>query len=319
MQQEILGTKNQEFGEQADGPLVSVVIPTYNRAHCLGRAIRSVLSQTHRNLELIVADDASTDHTEAMVRAVPDSRVIYVRQETNQGASAARNLGLAHARGEYIAFQDSDDEWLLDKIEMQVASLEEAGPDFGATFGLKLIYGSDGRGGFGEGLVHCKPPLSAKVRSGDISEQLTVQNLISPQTLLARTDVVHATGAFDTRLPCNNDWDFMLRMAQRTQVLYTQRPVVLAYISSDSISRDKKGAALAFMIIMKKQREMFARNACNNSQKLFVIGQYLQMNAKYRSANKFMLRALRLYPWNLRQWMAFAYAMLTRIRRPHPA
>lgn len=319
MQDEKQGIEPQTAGARRLEPLVSVIIPTYNRAHCLGRAIRSVLSQTHRNLELIIADDASTDDTEAMVRAIPDPRVVYVRQAKNQGASAARNLGLAEARGEYIAFQDSDDEWLLDKIEMQLAALEGAGPDYGATFGLKLIYGSDGKGGFGDGLVHCKPPLSANVRSGDIAEQLTVQNLISPQTLLVRTAVVRETGPFDMRLPCNNDWDFMLRMAQCTKVLYTHRPVVLAYISSDSISRDKKGAALAFMIIMKKQSEMFARDARNKSQKLFVIGQYLQMHAKYRSADKFMLRALRLYPWNLRQWMAFANAMLTRLRRPHPA
>ena len=88
--------------------LVSVIIPTYNRAHLIKRSAMSVLNQTYSNLELIIVDDGSTDNTEEVVKSIDDNRVIYIKQP-NQGACAARNNGIDHAKGEFIAFQDSDD------------------------------------------------------------------------------------------------------------------------------------------------------------------------------------------------------------------
>ena len=106
----------------AASPQVSVVIPTYNRAHILGRAIDSVLQQTHRDLELIIVDDGSSDGTAALVRGIEDPRVRYVHQQ-NRGVSAARNRGIAEARAEWLAFLDSDDEWLPQKLERQFSAL----------------------------------------------------------------------------------------------------------------------------------------------------------------------------------------------------
>ena len=103
--------------------MVSVIIPTYNRAHVLPRAIESVLKQTYTELELIVVDDASTDDTAAVMTAITDPRVRYVRKE-HGGAAAARNRGIAEAKGEFIAFQDSDDVWHSDKLEKQLAYLQ---------------------------------------------------------------------------------------------------------------------------------------------------------------------------------------------------
>ena len=101
-------------------PVVSVIIPTYNRAHLIGRAIRSVLDQTYQDWELIVVDDASTDDIPGIVKGFTDGRVKYIRHDENKGAAAARNTGIQAARGAYIAFLDSDDEWLPEKLERQV-------------------------------------------------------------------------------------------------------------------------------------------------------------------------------------------------------
>ena len=92
-------------------PTVTIIIPTYNRAHLLGRAIRSVLTQTFHNWELIVVDDASTDNTKEVAYSFQDPRIHYLCHETNRGGPAARNTGIREARGLYIAFLDSDDEW----------------------------------------------------------------------------------------------------------------------------------------------------------------------------------------------------------------
>ena len=94
-------------------PTVSVIIPTYNRAHLVGRAIKSVLNQTYRDFEIIVVDDGSTDNTKDIIKEFQkkDKRIKYIPYEKNKGGSAARNTGIKAAKGEYIAFLDSDDEW----------------------------------------------------------------------------------------------------------------------------------------------------------------------------------------------------------------
>lgn len=284
---------------------VSVIIPTFNRAHCLGRAMRSVLSQTHRNLELIICDDASTDGTEALVRGMDDPRIVYLRQSENRGAAAARNLGLAHAKGPFIAFQDSDDEWLLDKLEMQLEALRTHGPDFGGTFGAKIIYGADNTGRFGEGLSYVVPGNGDAVPSGDLSYKLLRGNIISPQTLMIRAAVLERTGPFDERLPCNNDWEFMLRLSRATHLAYTPRPVVLAHMSADSISRNPRSKARSLILITKKHAAMFRRDPRDISAKLFMTGRYLHALKRYRAAESCMLQAILAYPWMLRSWMGF--------------
>ena len=104
--------------------MVSVIIPSYNREKTIEKAARSVLDQTYTDLELIIVDDGSTDNTKAAVEAIGDPRVRYVRQE-NAGACVARNRGIDEARGEIIAFQDSDDVWHRDKLEKQLRVFEK--------------------------------------------------------------------------------------------------------------------------------------------------------------------------------------------------
>mgnify|MGYP002516567543 CR=1 FL=1 len=101
-------------------PFVSVILPVYNREDTILRALDSVLMQTYRNMEVIVIDDGSDDSTAEIVRNCQDSRVRLVRLPVNGGANAARNAGIRLAEGTYIAFQDSDDEWLADKLEKQI-------------------------------------------------------------------------------------------------------------------------------------------------------------------------------------------------------
>src|ERR1700753_4007919 len=97
-------------------PLVSVILPTFNRAGSLLRAIESVLSQTYGEFELLVVDDGSSDNTPDISRSVVDPRVQYIRLDSNQGQSAARNIGISKSKGSLIAFQDSDDLWQRDKL-----------------------------------------------------------------------------------------------------------------------------------------------------------------------------------------------------------
>lgn len=122
--------------------MVSVLMCTYNREKFLARAIESVLSQSYEDLEFVIVDDGSTDGTEALIRSYTDSRIRYLKQEQNSFYCYAANHGLRYCSGDYIAFMNSDDEWLPEKLERQVAFLE-ANPDYGACFSAAYLMDSD--------------------------------------------------------------------------------------------------------------------------------------------------------------------------------
>ena len=115
-------------------PKVSVIIPTYNRAELLKVAIASVLSQTYKDFEIIVIDDASHDNTQELLTSLKDKRIRYIRHETNKRISAARNTGIVNSHGNYIAFLDDDDEWLPEKLQLQVDFLENSPPIIGVVY-----------------------------------------------------------------------------------------------------------------------------------------------------------------------------------------
>lgn len=109
--------------------MISVIIPTYNRANVIRRSIDSVLNQTYKDLELIIIDDNSSDNTEQIINDINDKRLRYIKLNENKGACFARNYGITISKGEYIAFQDSDDEWCLDKLKLQYDYLEKRNLD----------------------------------------------------------------------------------------------------------------------------------------------------------------------------------------------
>ena len=111
--------------------MVSIIIPTYNRANVIKRAIDSVLRQTYDSYEVVVVDDGSTDETESVIAGIQDARIRYIALKENQGVAHARNIGIREARYDYIAFLDSDDEWLLDKLELQMRLFQNSTEDIG--------------------------------------------------------------------------------------------------------------------------------------------------------------------------------------------
>ena len=209
--------------ELSKAPLVSVVLPTYNRAHLLPRAITSVLGQSFRDFELLVVDDGSTDGTEAVVRSFADSRILFLPAERNLGDAGARNRGIALARGEWIAFQDSDDEWLYDKLDQQLAfsrrypdadfiggaSIRIAGSRIGSHY-WPLSGGADEDGGMVD--------IAAWLATG-------IANL---QAILVRRRRLDEFDGFDCRFRVSSDADFVYRLiTARAQPLVAMNAVAV--------------------------------------------------------------------------------------------
>jgi glycosyltransferase involved in cell wall biosynthesis len=206
-------------------PRVSVAISTYNRAHLVGRAIRSALAQTAGDFELIVVDDGSDDDTQAVLAAVDDSRLRIARHERNQGISRTRNTALGLARGEWIAFLDDDNEWVPEYLERQLA-LAAARLEAGVVYCR----------------AHLKYPDRPAVEWGEVWQGRIFCRLLGGWAplmsgALIRTAALVAVGGLDERLRATEDRDLWMRLAQRTDFAAT--PDVLL------IRHERHGAQLS--------------------------------------------------------------------------
>ncbi len=196
--------------------LVSVIIPTYNRAAWVTEAVASVMAQTFRDFELLAVDDGSDDATlEALAPFFKHIKVL--RRGTRQGVAAARNLGIGAARGAWLAFLDSDDLWLPEKLARQMAFLRE-NPDL-------LICQTDEiwiRHG-----VRVNPPLTHRKAGGDIFPQSLERCLVSPSAVMLHRRLLEEVGTFDENLPAAEDYDLWLRVAWRHPVGLLPEPLVI--------------------------------------------------------------------------------------------
>ncbi|MGE5466087.1 MAG: glycosyltransferase family 2 protein [Ignavibacteria bacterium] len=191
-------------------PLVSIVMPTYNRGHCIDRAIASVLDQDFPHWELIIVDNHSTDDTEAVVARFPDPRIRVLKIHNNGVIAASRNMGIRDAGGKYVAFLDSDDWWVGEKLSASVAALE---------LGADVVYHD----------LHLITSLPAKVRAGKRARTWQVRapvfrdllrrgNALSNSSVVARRELLEKCGGFseDPQLCMSVDFDGWLRLSRHT-------------------------------------------------------------------------------------------------------
>lgn len=195
---------------------VTVVIPTYNRAHVLGRALDSVLGQSFPADQCLVVDDGSEDGTGDFVRRSYPG-VTYLKQD-HRGVSAARNAGIARSRGDWVAFLDSDDTWMPDKLERQRRTLE--GTEYVICHSNE-IWVRHGR--------RVNPMRKHKKRGGWIYRHCLPLCVVSPSTSLVRKDVLTEIGGFDESLPACEDYDLWLRLCARYPVAHIDQALVTRY------------------------------------------------------------------------------------------
>ena len=189
-----------------NGVPVSVVIPTYERADILPRAIESVRTQSVRPAEILVVDDHSNDSTGVVVQEIDDPLIDYHRHSRNKGANAARNTGIRNASSQFVAFLDDDDRWYESKLEAQMSRFADVDPDVG------LVY-------TGRRVVDDDTPLEEYVpcTEGDVVGDLLWRNFVPSETPVVRRECFQGVGHFDERLQSSQDWDMWLRIAKEYQ------------------------------------------------------------------------------------------------------
>ena len=280
-------------------PTISVIVPAYNAERTILETIKSVLQQTFSDFELIIINDGSTDQTVELLDTVEDSRLKIFDYE-NGGTSVARNRGLAHATGEFIAFLDADDLWTSDKLQLQLAALQQH-PEAGVAY--SWAYYMDEQGKF----FHADKPIFFY---GNVYAELLVRDfIVSGSNCLIRRQAIESVGEFDPALSCAQDWDYWLRLAARWPFVVVPKLQIYYRISSNSASSNieltekcsfiviERGFQAASMEIQFLKKQSIANNYRHLAHRYFTR---VPTTYGIRQARLKLWLAVRLYPQILR-------------------
>jgi glycosyltransferase involved in cell wall biosynthesis len=286
----------------ASPPVVSVILPTRNRAHLLPRAIRSVVAQTFTGWELVVVDDGSSDRTLEVVEEFGDPRIVYVRRDSDHGLCQARNAGMAAAaRSQYFAFLDDDDEWLPAKLEWQLAVFAAGRPDLAVVGGGRVDRDEDG--------VETILPR----HRGAIFEHLLARRAkgYSGVMVLVRRPSAGEDPVFDPTFKCLEDVDYLLRIARGGSTFdYVPRPVINVYRDHGTPHVwNHEGAIRGYERLLDKYRDDLVDRPRVAGYYHYCVARELAALGRTRESQARLREAAALDPANvrLRLWQAASY------------
>jgi glycosyltransferase involved in cell wall biosynthesis len=286
--------------------LVSVVVPTYNRAHLIGDAIRSVQQQTYTSWELIIVDDGSTDTTQEVLSSLRDERIISFRIPHTGRIAVVRNECMRHATGEYIAFLDSDDVWLPNKLEFQLGRMAEHP---GAFF----IFGHGRQ--FGNGATPM-PELEPFFYGRVFLPQLVDHRFIFyAPTLLFKSDVLSSILPLDENFISGGDYDFFLRMAFVFDGIFCREPVAAIRLHDQNSTPAIEPASFENHLGMIKRffqegsltRKQYVALA---SEQFYRRGVTMLRRGQSAAARRYFRHHLRLRPANYKAWVRLVQTLL---------
>lgn len=289
--------------------LVSIVLPTFNRATLIGETIQSVLNQTYQNWELLIVDDGSTDDTRSEIAKMNDHRIKYFFIEHTGVIGRVRNIGINKANGDVVAFLDSDDLWESDKLEFQIAKLKQH-PNAFFIFGLGVQFGKNAT----------PMPVLENFFMGNVFVPFLMERrfVFYVPTLVFRKEVAREIKLIDESLVYAGDIDFFLRMAHAAEGIFSNRVVVK--IRRDGLSHSGESEMKAYdeytrMLegLFKKSMltdEQFALLSSNHHYKLGI--EYLRLHNLRRSRKEFLIH-LRLRPLHWKGWIRLMQTWLTPI------
>jgi len=267
-------------------PTVSVITPTYNRAHLVGRTIQSILNQTYQDFELIIVDDASTDNTKEIVKSFNDKRLRYIRMEENSGGfSAPTNRGIEAAKGQYVAFLGDDDEWLPKKLEKQIDKFQSVSPDVGIVYcGYACVKST------GETLIEYMPNAKGDVFQSAVEGKLR----LGGHTPLIRKECFQKAGLFDTEAHSSVDWDMWIKLSKHYKFDFVPEILAKYYIYGAQTSAHPGGKIQDYDRLLRKYQNYLSRTQL--SQRLQHLGTLCCYQGDFRRASQYFGEAIRANP-----------------------
>lgn len=266
---------------------VSVIIPTHNRPELLKKAITSVLGQTYQNLELVIVDDGDIS-VESLISQFSDMRIRYIKHETpHRGGAAARNTGIRSASGRFIAFLDDDDEWLSEKIELQMKELSASNKETGFCFTSVINIFEDH-----EAETHV-PSDRADYFELALARFKTFLNV----TLLVRREVLDAVGLFDERFPSHQEADLVIRMAKGYKGVGIDKPLVRVNMTPrDHIGGSWQRRINGRQMILDKYQDYYSVRSSVLAYHYFQMGLWSRDAKNYNMAREYFRKSYMTKP-----------------------
>lgn len=288
-------------------PLVSVIIPTFNRAHMIKKTIESVLEQSFEDWELIIVDDASSDNTEEIVQNYikNDSRLSYIRHDMNMGGSAARNSGIGKSNGNFIALLDDDDRWHPDKLKLQI-NLFNKYQDSG------LIYSGFNYVDYITGTVIKKVMPEYQ---GNLKSVLLKKNIIGSPTPLIKKECFKYSGLFDVNLFSCQDWDMWLRISMSHTFRFVNESLADVTMHGRQISSDLKSKIKSRQQIIVKHYDELKKYPSILSYHYKRLAALYTLDHSQTNAIKNISRSFQQQPYNPENLLHFFLAFLPPIYR----
>ena len=231
-------------------PLISVVIPTFNRKNFITKAIESIINQSVKNIEIIVVDNGSTDGTDKVLEQLIKkySSLRFYVQPKNMGAQTARNKGIQESKGDWIAFLDSDDEYLPQKLEWQLKELEKVNFDpFTVIHGNCIVIDEKKA----QPYIWNLPEIFGK----DVYRQVLTQSGPMFQAMLTSKEALKKIGFLDTKVHAYQEWDTSISLAKYCQFIFLKQPLFVYNIhGGETISKDNEKAILGYEYIIQKNK-----------------------------------------------------------------
>lgn len=293
---------------------VSVIVPTFNRAKIIPKAIDSVLQQTYRDYEIIVIDDGSTDNTKAVLKKY-DDKIVY-RYKENGGISSARNSGIEIAKGKYIALLDSDDFWLKNKLEKQMTCFKE-----NASYGMVATRCSsfDIDGDFDtiqpQGKIRKKNRAG---KSGWVFKDLFYRNFIRTSSVVIKRNCFGKVGMFDESLYQCNDVDMWMRIAKAYPVGFINEPLTVYTNNSKGVSIDSLEGRETYLQVLGKNHDpnlIPSKLYKNRMARIYAhIGKHYVKKGELRTGKQYLLKALSLQRLNIRALKNYGLAIWKETR-----
>ncbi|MDD1756877.1 MAG: glycosyltransferase family 2 protein [Methanomassiliicoccales archaeon] len=293
------------------GELVSVIIPVFNRLELLPRTLRSVLTQTYTNLEIIIVDDGSSQNVKDELDKMDDDRIHYIRHEINKGVAAAWNTGIKAASGRYITFLGSDDEWFESKVEKQILALRNRGKEYGVTYCLSEIYSDI------ESRVLERRAFDLE---GNVLHQLLSGCVIGLNSLMLSREDALKVGEFDERLRMHSDWDFLIRLSSRYRFSCVMEVLNRDHWHEfDQITKSFRMSPEYDMIIYERNRALFEADGKARAVFFSNLAFYEGLRGKKKEAFKSIARSLLANPFTSDPYIKLVLLVTNKLEAPRIA
>ncbi len=263
---------------------ISVVIPTYNRAGVLPRAIDSVLNQTYDNYEIVIADDGSTDNTREVVQSYEFDRINYIRHESNKGQNVTRNTGITNAKGKYISYLDSDDVLFKNHLKVVVDKLDSLSEEFAGVY-------------TGRQTDHGDYLVTNEVHEGELTlEELfrsgnAYQHIAGSISLTFRNKIIEDVGLHDESVTAGTDLDYFIEILKKYKLYGINQPLCKAFKQADSVSIDTKKVIQGEKRLVNKHGHIL--NSATKARRFYNIGIAYAAQKNITKAKNYLFRSIR--------------------------